>query len=155
MPIERHVQAFEDQASILATMDVQNLWDRMLGEFLNEWTRLDRQGLPDAEMERALQAFMESLSDKPLEHLARQSSAISYNEGRSAEILSAHDRGEVDFVIRSEILDTKTCDVCDAFAKDPPIVEVGTPEYDYFKPPSLCLGGTNCRGFYVPISGEA
>jgi len=150
MPLERHVEAFNDQAKVLATVDVGSMWDRMRGEFLDEWARLDRQGLSAAEMDKELLAFMDGLSVKPQEHLARTSSGVAYNQGRSAEILSANVAGKTEFVVRSEVLDANTCEVCANL--DGGIYEVDSPAYHEFLPPSKCLGGDNCRGFYVAVA---
>jgi hypothetical protein len=153
MPLERHIVTFDGQVEVLATMDVGQMWDRMLGEYLGHWTQLERQGLSAAEMDAEMRAFMQGLSDKPLERLARQSAGVAYNQGRSAEILSAAEDRGVQFVVRSEILDINTCPTCENFANSPPVVEVGTPEYDQYMPPSYCDGGLQCRGFYVAVAG--
>lgn len=150
MPFKRQIAAFGEQAEVLATMNVGALWDRMLGEFLAEWARLDRQALDPAAMERQLLAFMEDLSDKDIEDLARKTSSVAYNYGRSAEILSAAMTGEVQFAVRSAILETGvTCDAC--WNLDGLIVDVDTPEYKEFHPPAKCLGLDRCRCFYVPV----
>jgi hypothetical protein len=147
MAVGRHIRAMDEAIEMVATVDIGTMWDRMLGEFLNEWARLERTGIAPAEMEREMAAFLEGLSDKPVEDLARKSAGVSYNEGRSAEILTRHDVGEVNFVVRSEILDAATCDVCATL--DANVFEVGTPEYYEYMPPAKCLGGDRCRGFYV------
>ncbi len=153
MALERHIAQLGEQSEILATMDVGKLWDRMLGEFLGEWERLNRQGLSADAMDRAMVGFMDDLSDKPIADLARQSSSVAYNQGRAAEILSAHvDRG-VEFVVRSEILDSATCEACANL--DSAVIEVGTPDFDEYMPPAKCEGGRNCRCFYVAIRGDA
>ena len=149
MPTERHAVAFEETVGTVAELGMGQMWDRMLGEFLGEWGRLDRTGISDAEMDREMQAFMDGLSDKPLEELSRKSAGVSYNQGRSAEILSS----SAEFVVRSEILDGNTCANCSTL--DGQVVQVGSTDYHMWLPPAGCLGGDNCRGFYVPIGGEA
>ena len=151
MAVERSVVSYGEQVEILATMDVGKMWDRYLGEFLAEWERLNRLGLAEAEMERSMMAFMDELSTKPLEDLARQSSSVSYNAGRSKEILAQFNDGAATFVVRSEILDNNTCATCADL--DGSVIDIGTPEYDYFMPPAHCSGGDRCRGFYVMIAG--
>ena len=153
MPLERHINAFEDQAEVLATMDVGSMWDRLLGEFLDAFVRFDREGLEGDDLDRELGAFMDGLSEKPVEDLARKSSSVAYNQGRAAEILSAAAGRGVEFVVRSEILDQATCEVCRNL--DSMVVEVDSPEFTEFMPPSKCLGGDRCRGFYVAIAGVA
>ena len=150
MALERHVKVFEESAETLAALDVGKMWDRLLGEFLDRWVQLDRQNLPDDELEAEMQVFMDGLSDKPVEDIARKSSSVAYNEGRRAEILTALDQGEANFAIRSEILDERTCAECARL--DQTVVEVGTPQFDQFMPPAFCLGGDRCRGFYVMVA---
>ena len=151
MAVERAVVSYGEQVEVLATMDVGTMWDRYLGEFLGEWERLSRTGIPEAEMDAAMQAFMDELSSKPLDDIARQSLAVSYSAGRSNEILRAFNEGEATFAVRSEILDNNTCATCADL--DGVTVDIGTPEYDLYMPPNWCEGGDRCRGFYVMISG--
>ena len=148
MPSAVQIQAFEESVSVVATIDVGTMWDRMLGEFLVEYERLSRSGMGTAQMDAALDAFMDNLSDKPVGELARKSTTVAYNEGRSAEILST----DIEFVVRSEVLDSKTCAACAVV--DGSVVEVGTQDYFGLMPPALCEGGDNCRGFYIPVTGE-
>jgi hypothetical protein len=118
----------------------------MLGEFLGRWVQLDRQGISDAEMEAELQAFMDGLSTKFEDDLARKASSVAYNQGRAAEVLSSN---QVDFVIRSEVLDANTCQTCAGL--DGAIVEVASDDFQALMPPALCEGGDRCRGFYIPV----
>ncbi len=150
MPLERHIAAFDAEVEILATLDVGAMWDRMLGEFLNEWARLERQGLTEAQLAAEMKGFMEGLSPKPVEDLARTSAGVSYNQGRAAEILSAAVEGLTEFVVRSEILDSRTCEVCARL--DGSVFEVDSPDFHEFLPPAKCLGGDRCRGFYVAVA---
>lgn len=150
MPItRRQITAFEDQMEMLAVMDVGIMWDRLLGEFLGEWERLQRQQLSVDEIERALQAFMDSLSEKPVEDLARKGSSVAYNQGRQAAIVGS--RAQAQFVVRSEVLDSNTCDTCSKL--DGTVIEVGHRDFYRFQPPALCEGGDRCRGFYIPLTG--
>ena len=149
MPLERHITAYADQVEVLASMDVGTMWDRMLGEFLGKWSDLDRQGVSEAEMYSELNSWMNDLSTKPEEKLARQSSEVSYNQGRAAEIETAHEERGVDWVLRSEILDTETCGTC--YDLDGTTYRVDLPEFERYMPPQFCEGGKNCRGFYVAI----
>lgn len=129
----------------VAGLDVGAMWDRMLGEFLGQWSQLDRQKLPGAEIAAELQAFMDSLSEAPTEDMARTSAGVVYNQGRMAEMESAG----VERVVRSEVLDQATCEVCAQL--DGEVYEVGTGEYYENAPPAKCEGGDRCRGFYVPL----
>jgi hypothetical protein len=149
MPIKRYVQQLDDEVRLVAAMDLNQMWDRVLGEMLDAFVRFDRQGLSDTEMESEMQGFLDGLSEKPTEDLARKSAGVSYNQGRSAEILTAADAGDVQFVVRSEILDSNTCATCETL--DGFVLEVGTSDYDRWLPPAGCEGGDRCRGFYVAL----
>lgn len=148
-----YAAAFAEEAAVVATLDVQTMWNRLLGEFLNEWTAVTRTVTDDAAIERHMQEFMDSLSDKPVEDLARQSSTIAYNEGRDAALRTAADAGLARYVVRSEVLDQSTCENCASL--DSIVLEIGTPEYQELMPPARCLGGARCRGFYIPITEAA
>lgn len=152
MAVRRHIQAFEGEVETLAGVDLDSMWARLLNEFLNEFARIERQGLSALDMDRELTAFMEGLSEKPVDDLARKSSSVAYNQGRNAEILTAREDGRAQFVIRSEILDDRTCAACAQL--DGSIFEIGQPGYLEFMPPAKCLGGDRCRGFYVAVSGN-
>lgn len=153
MPLEQHIEAFEENISTVATMDVGVMWDRMKGEFLAEWARLDRTNISTDELERRMMAFLDDLSERPLQDLARTSSGVAYNQGRNVEILDAGERGEATYAVRSEVLDTNTCRNCQVL--DGGVFEIGTPEYEQYMPPAECEGGDRCRGFYIVIRGEA
>lgn len=143
------VTAYAEQVQVLSTMNVGQMWDRLLGEFLGEWTRLERQQLPAAEFDRQLGAFMDELSEKPLADLGRKSTTVAYNQGRDVEIRTEE---QIEFVVRSEVLDNSTCRVCQLL--DNEVFRVGTSEYIANMPPAQCLGGDRCRGFYIPVSAE-
>jgi len=149
MPLERHIAAFGEEVEVLATLDVGNMWDRLLGEFLNHWLPLDQAGVSETEMAAEMKSFMDGLSTKPEEDVARQSAGVAYNQGRSAEILSAAEDRGVEWVVRSEILDENTCEMCALLdGKD---AQVGSADYKDLMPPRYCEGGRRCRGFYVAI----
>lgn len=150
MPLlNRHAAMLDDAAEVVATLDVGSMWDRYLGEFLGEWARLNREGVSGSDMERAMQSFMDSLSDVPIEDMGRRSASVVYNQGRSAAVLSEHARGRVDYVVRSEVLDANTCVECANL--DGAVVEVNSPDFRALMPPARCLGRERCRGFYVAI----
>ncbi len=153
MAVERTIAIFEEEVRVLAQVNIGKVWDRVLGEFLGEWERLDRQQLSNADLARELESFMDGLSVKPTEALARKSSTVAYNQGRNAELISARDAKDVQFVVRSEVLDTGTCRPCTLL--DGELFEVGSSEYYANMPPAQCDGQEFCRGFYIPISAEA
>jgi len=150
MPLEPQLVAFAEQAEVLSGINVGTMWDRLRGEFLAEFVRLDSQGLTPAELDRAMTGFMEGLSEKPLTELARKDSGVIYNQGRSAEILS---QPAVEFVVYSSILEASTtCDPCRHL--DGEVFEVGTPDYFNNQPGAQCDGGTNCRCIYIAVASE-
>ena len=152
MALRRHVEAFRQETRVLASLSVGQLWDRLLNEFLQRKAELDRQGLPTAEVEREMAAFLDGLSDRPIEDLARTTSGVAYNEGREAELLTANEQGKASFVVRSEILDRNTCEPCSRL--DGSVFEIGSADFHKFQPPAECLGRDRCRGFYVPIAND-
>jgi hypothetical protein len=58
--------------------------------------------------------------------------------------------GAAAWVLRSEVLDARTCQACAGL--DGTMVKIGTSEYEQLMPPARCEGGDNCRGFYVILS---
>jgi hypothetical protein len=151
MPTTYALKAMEE-AHTVALLDVGRMWDRLLGEFLGEWDTQRRAGLDGEELSRHMQEFLDKLSDKPVEDIARQSSTVAYNQGRGAALQTAKQAKRVQYVVRSEVLDQATCANCAAV--DGAIVEVGTPEYERYMPPARCQGGNRCRGFYVALPQE-
>lgn len=151
MPLERHIEVFEERAAITGGLHIGRLWERLRGEFLDEFERLDRQGIVGDELGQRLEAFLEGLSRKPETDLARMGSSVSYNQGRNVAILDAVEKGMAQFVVRSEVLDTNTCPECESL--DGEAFDVNTPDYERHMPPAFCLGGDRCRGFYILIDG--
>ncbi len=153
MPVsDKFLFALDAEMSALVGSSIDQMWARAKEEFLGEWERLSRQNLTDPDMARRLETFIEELSLKPVDKLARQGSTVAYSQGRNATTLTAEDAGEVFFVVRSEVLDTNTCRPCSIL--DGEIFAVGSSEYFANMPPSQCDGGDFCRGIYIAISGE-
>lgn len=148
--VKRLTNAFDERIETLAVMSLDTLWERMRGEFLNQWAVLSDQNLSADALEREMLAFLDGLSDKPVEDVARKSSAVAYNRGRDVEMRVAAVAAEVQYVVRSEILDEDTCPKC--VILDATVYRIGTPEYEEFMPPALCEGGQRCRGFYIPVA---
>ena len=151
----------QDRAKILrsilettVSLDIDRLWAQMLGVALDAWLAGRRAGISeDTEaMLEQIERELDRLSDRLLEDLARKSSAISYNEGRAAAILTANDVGAVDFVIRSELLDGETCEPCARL--DSTVIAVDSDEFFDLMPPSHCEGRGNCRGIFIPVSSR-
>jgi hypothetical protein len=153
MAVARYVRDMDEQAMIVAGIDVGKMWDRYLGETLDKYVELERQGLSADRIEQEMSQFLRQLSSRPVEDLARTTSSVAYNAGRNAEILSAFagDERNVEWVIRSEVLDTATCDRCGQL--DGSAFRIGTDEFYEFAPPAKCEGGARCRGFYIAVGG--
>jgi len=147
MPLDPQLAAFGEQAEVLGALNVGVMFDRLKGEFLAEYVRLERMGLSPAELERSMEGFLTSLSEKPLDDLARKSSGVAYNQGRSAEILS---HPEVEYVVYSSVLEATTCEPCRHLDGEP--FEVGSPDYFNNQPGAQCLGGTRCRCIYIAVA---
>ncbi len=99
-----------------------------------------------------MEAFMNDLSPKPEQGLARTSSQVAYNRGRNAEMLSAVTTRGLQWVIRSSVLEPgTTCQPCAML--DGSAFPVGSPEYAANHPPAHCAGGIRCRCFYIPVEG--
>jgi hypothetical protein len=131
---------------------VDELWARLLDAAINEYMRLSRTGIPEAEVIKQVEALLQGLSSKPELLVGKQMSNVAYNQGRDVAIKIAGAAGEARYAIRSEVLDSNSCDVCPGL--DGIMVLIGTPEYEQLLPPSLCEGGDGCRGFYVLISDQ-
>ncbi len=151
MASREHIEDMIEQAALTANVSMGRLWERMRDEFLTRWEQLQRQNLSESKIRSALLAFMASLSSKPIEDLARKSSTVAYNQGRAAEILTRFDQGQAEFVVRSEILDTATCEVCSRL--DSQVFEINSADFHEFMPPAKCLGGDRGRGFDVAFAG--
>lgn len=149
--IKRAVDALDQSMRVTAQVSVQNLWDRMLTEFLNEYVRLQRQGLEGQALYDAMDAFITQLSEAPVLDAAKQASGISYNAGRDATFRTVPQQ-VARYVVRSEVLDTRTCEVCATL--DGFIAEIGSDQYREFMPPAKCLGRDRCRGFYIALGNE-
>jgi hypothetical protein len=83
---------------------------------------------------------------------ARQLAEVAYNQGRDIAAKDAAAAGRANWVVRSEVLDSRTCTSCAQL--DGVYLKIGTKEYEQYLPPARCLGGDNCRGFAVIVSNE-
>ena len=149
MPLEAQLVAFGEQAEVLGSINVGVMWDRLRGEFLNAFVEFERQGLTGVELDRAMDAFMGELSERPLVDISRRSSGIAYNQGRSAEILS---QPGLEFVVYSSVLDSETCEPCRFL--DSEVFEIGSSDYFNNQPGAQCEGGSRCRCIYVEVDAE-
>lgn len=149
----KFLDLFEEEVDIVSTFDVSSLWAKMVDEYLAEVMEFSRTEPTPDELANHMQEYMDALSDKPIDQLATESTTVAYNEGRSAAILTGAELGEFKYVIRSEILDSNTCDWCESI--DNEVFEIDTDEYYANMPPADCEGGARCRGIYVIVpAGE-
>ncbi len=150
--LRRATVAFEESIQTQATVDVGSLWDRLRGEFLDEYARQQRAGLSGDALDNHMQEFMDSLSTKWEADVANQGAGVAYNQGRGLAAQQANAEGRAQYAVRSEVLDDKTCASCATL--DGSVVEIGSADYQALMPPSRCEGGDRCRGFYVLVSGQ-
>ena len=151
MADDRHDDRLEEEAAVLAALATTKLWQRYMGEALDKYIELERQGFSASRIVQELEQFLVGLSEKPVADIARKTSAVSYNTGRNAEIVAAALEEKVEWVVRSEVLDSATCGPCAGL--DNSMFRVGTNDFYEFAPPAKCLGGGRCRGFYIAIGG--
>ena len=142
-------EQLEDVLEMTAALAIEELWSRLMQEGLAEYSRLYRQGLGEAEIARRVEALLQGLSTKPEEFLARRAATVAYGEGRATELVLTKRTGGATYAIRSEVLDTETCEVCATL--DGTVVEIGSADFHELKPPARCLGAERCRGFYVAL----
>jgi hypothetical protein len=145
--VESAVAAAADTIESAVTVSVDKVWNRILGEFLGEYERLSRQGLSDEELYRRLDAFINNLSERPIEDWARQTATVANNQGRDIVSRTAAVAEMAQYVVRSEVLDENTCANCRML--DGSVYEIGTPAYAENMPPAKCEGGDRCRGLYI------
>lgn len=143
----------DEQAAIeaAAVLAIDQLWSRLMNSGLAEYASLQRQGVGAAEIARRVGDYLDGLSVKAEEVQARHVSTVAYNEGRAAALKDAAASGEINYVIRSELMDGETCASCAAL--DGAVVAVNSEDFAALKPPARCDGGDNCRGMYVGLGG--
>lgn len=139
--------------AVQAELDIGRIWQRLVGESLDEYMRLWTQGVRDDELVQRIEQFLEGLSEKPLEDAGRRAATTAYNQGRDAAARAMAAAGEALYALRTEVLDEATCEPCRAL--DGQLFRIGTPEYTENLPPAKCEGGERCRGFYVILAAPA
>lgn len=148
--VEVLLEELAGESRISATVSVDAIWSRLVGEGIGEWNRLRRQGLRGEALWQQLEAFLDDLSDTPIKTAARHMSTVAYNAGRDVAAKVALMEDAADWAVRVEVLDNVICPPCRQL--DGLRVRIGSPEYEEMKPPSRCLGGENCRGFYFVMA---
>jgi len=151
--IQDLIEELAEESRVISEINIDALWSRMLDASIIEYQRLTTSGLEGEELWTQLEGFLDDLSTKPLDAVGRKMSTVSYNQGRDIAIQQAAAKGDAAYAVRSELMDTSTCSVCATL--DGTIVEIGSSAYDALMPPARCLGGDQCRGFYVVISNAA
>jgi hypothetical protein len=137
-----------------AAIDVGSLVGRLESEIIGEYDRLFRQGLPPGEAALEMQKFLDSLSDRPIGDLARGSTTVAFNTGRATETTAMSD--QIAYVVRTEILDGNTCDMCQSLDYSVSGVEYEVDSDLYYEdmPPAKCDGRDRCRGFYLVVASD-
>lgn len=143
------IEDFEDEVRVLAEISIDKIWERLIREGTDEYLRLYRQGFEGQELWDRFSSFMDGLSEKPVDDLARMDSTVAYNQGRDLALITGKQAGLVDIAVRSEVLDDRTCQYCQAL--DGTTYEIGSDDYYRYMPPAECEGGERCRGFYVVL----
>lgn len=148
--IEALLGELAGEAAVTATISVDAIWARLTNEAIGEFTRLQRAGVEGAALWDQMEAFLNSLSEGPLDLAGREAATVAYNQGRDVAAKIAAGGGQATHAMRDEILDGATCPQCRLF--DGTIVLIGSPAYESLLPPAFCLGRDRCRGIIVLLS---
>lgn len=141
-------QAFEvtsEAFQVRATIDLEAVESRLLNEARRLFTDFSQQGLAGEALADAVDAGLAELSDALLTRSGRSATTEAFNLGRN--LAAQRNARTVGRAVRTEILDTETCDPCREF--DGRAVTMNTPEYFELMPPNGCDGRELCRGFYI------
>lgn len=153
-PLQVLLDDLAEEARVTAEISIDGLWSRLVGEAVGEFNRLTREQVPDEELMRRLESFLQGLSERPVDDAARRVTNTAYTDGRDVALKLAASEGVARWAVRSALLDTATCANCGPIKDgglDGTIVEIGSPEYDQLEPPAYCLGDENCRCIYVAL----
>jgi hypothetical protein len=140
------------EARISSEIVIDELWARMQDEAIRAFNAAIRNGLDEAEALKAMEAALHALSTAKTDLVARQLAEVAYNAGRDVAAKEASVQGESQWVVRSELLDTRTCRTC--WNLDGVYLKIGSVEYEQYSPPAKCEGGDSCRGIRVIVSNE-
>lgn len=138
-----------DDARFYAGISIGQIWARLTGLFIDIYTRMTDRGLTSEALLASLEAELNALSENPVLDIGRQLAAVAYNYGRDVGAREALAANRAFYVVRSEVMDTGTCESCAAM--DGAVFEIGSPEYEEHMPPNDCEGGERCRGFLIAI----
>lgn len=134
-----------DAHRVAVSIDVSGLATRLENEALRLITDFSQQGLVGEELARAVTDGLLGLSDAPIEKAARGASSEAFNLGRNLE--AQRRVGDIQQVVRTEVLDENTCPPCRQL--DGSTYTVNSTEYFENMPPNKCDGRELCRGFYI------
>jgi len=140
------------EARVASQIAVDEIWARLLDEAIREYNAAIRSGMTEAEALKQVEQALHGLSPSKQDLAARQVAEVAYNQGRDVAAKEAAVAGEAQWVVRSEVLDQRTCATCASL--DGVYLKIGTREYEQYLPPARCEGGDNCRGFAVIVSDE-
>jgi hypothetical protein len=129
-----------------AARDVANINERLLDGMLRSIDDGTAQGLGPDDLADLLEGRLPTFMGPAYKKLAEESDTLAFNEGQANEL---DGRADVDFVIRTEILDDATCRRCKR--TDGMKLKIGTKRFFEYLPPAKCLGQRRCRGFLLPV----
>ena len=131
---------------VRVSIDMEDIYNRLLRELMRLFTDLGQRGISGPDLGIKINEGLSALSDTPIEQSARKATAEANNLGRNLSIQSNLDT--VTHVVRSAILDERTCDPCEDL--DGAVREVNSQEFFDDMPPNKCDGWEMCRCFYIP-----
>jgi len=140
------------EARVASQIAVDEIWARLLDEAIREYNAAMRSGMDEAQALKQVELALHGLSPAKQDLAARQVAEVAYNQGRDMAAKEAAVTGDAQWVVRSEVLDQRTCATCAQL--DGVYLKIGTREYEQYLPPARCEGGDNCRGFAVIVSDE-
>ena len=139
------------QADVLVEVDVKAIVDRLQAQTTEQYNQLLLSSAGPTEIAAGLDAYLASISDQHLLEMARGSTGTAFNLGRHVGIQELK-RDLNPYVVRTEVLDDNTCEVCEAYVSRADQGEkflINSREYFANMPPAGCLGKERCRGFYL------
>lgn len=140
------------QNEVLVQLDVSNLIQRLQAQVVQQYTLMAAQGMAPEDIATALQGYLDSLSDRQIEEMGRQSTAVAFNQGRNVAIQEYLPVLEPN-AVRTEVLDANTCEPCAQFHGYE--ARINSPEFFEHGPPAHCDGQRRCRGFWLVFPKEA
>lgn len=130
---------------VRASLDLSTVYDRLLSETTRLLEDFSQQGLTGQALADAVVSGLKDLGDTPIEEAGRGAATEAFNLGRN--LAAQANAGQIQEVVRTEVLDSNTCDPCASL--DGFTTTVNGPGYFENMPPNACNGGDLCRGFYL------